>query len=38
MTRKLYYEDSHMDRFESTVTGCVQTDRGYEITLEATAF
>ena len=38
MTRKLYYEDSHMDRFESTVTGCVQTDRGFEITLEATAF
>ena len=38
MTRKLYYEDSHLSRFESRVTGCSQTEKGWEVTLEATAF
>ena len=38
MTRKLYYEDSHLSCFESRVTGCAKTEKGYEITLEATAF
>ena len=38
MTRKLYYEDSHLSRFESRVTGCVQTEKGWAVTLEATAF
>ena len=38
MTRKLYYEDSHLSCFESRVTGCVQTEKGWAVTLEATAF
>lgn len=38
MTRKLYYEDCHLRRFTATVTGCEKTDRGYLITLDATAF
>ena len=38
MTRKLYYEDSHMHRFESRVTSCEETKKGWAITLEATAF
>ena len=38
MTRKLYYEDSHMRRFESRVTFCEKTPKGWAITLEATAF
>ena len=38
MTRKLYYEDSHLSRFESRVTDCVSREKGYEIILEATAF
>jgi len=37
-TRKLYYEDSHLTDFTSTVTGCTEVPNGYEITLEATAF
>ena len=38
MTRKLYYEDSHLSRFDSRVTDCVSREKGYEIILEATAF
>ena len=38
MTRKLYYEDSHLSRFESRVTACEETKKGWAITLEATAF
>ena len=38
MTRKLYYEDCHLAVFSATVTGCVETDRGWEVTLDATAF
>ena len=38
MTRKLYYEDCHLARFTSLVTSCAETDRGWEVTLEATAF
>lgn len=37
-TRKLYYEDCHMQTFTATVTGCEKTDRGYLVTLDATAF
>ena len=36
--RKLYYEDSHLREFTATVTGCVETKQGWEITLDATAF
>ena len=38
MTRKLYYEDSHLERFESRVTGCEKSERGWAVTLEATVF
>ena len=38
MTRKLYYEDCHLAEFAAVVTGCAATEKGYEITLDATAF
>jgi alanyl-tRNA synthetase len=38
MTRKLYYEDCHLRQFTSTVTGCDQTEKGWRITLDSTAF
>ena len=37
-TQKLYYEDCHLREFSATVTGCVQTQEGYLVTLDATAF
>lgn len=37
-TRKLYYEDCHLYRFRATVIGCEAVKKGYEITLDATAF
>ena len=37
-TKKLYYEDSHLGRFAARVISCVQTDKGFEIILDATAF
>ncbi len=37
-TRKLYYEDSHLREFSAEVLSCVQTDKGFEVTLAATAF
>lgn len=37
-TRKLYYEDCLLREFTATVTGCAQTDKGYLVTLDATAF
>ena len=36
--KKLYYEDSHMRTFTATVTGCEESENGYAITLDATAF
>ena len=36
--RKLYYEDSHIRNFTARVTGCEKNDKGYLITLDATAF
>lgn len=36
--RKLYYEDCHLKNFTARVTSCCETDRGYLITLDATAF
>ena len=37
-TRKLFYEDCHTEGFTATVTGCTGTDKGYAVTLDATAF
>ena len=37
-TRKLYYEDSHIQSFTARVESCVATDGGWEIVLDATAF
>ena len=38
MTRKLFYEDCHLAVFSARVTGCAETEKGFEITLDATAF
>ena len=37
-TRKLYYEDCHMQEFTGVVTGCEACDKGFWITLDQTAF
>ena len=37
-TRKLYYEDCHLSRFSASVLSCGQTDKGWEVVLDATAF
>lgn len=36
--QKLFYEDSHLKTFIATVTGCAQVKKGWEVTLDATAF
>ncbi len=37
-TRKLYYEDSHLDRFTAQVLSCEQDGQNYRVILDATAF
>ena len=37
-TRKLYYEDCHLQKFTAKVMDCTQTEKGFLITLDATAF
>ena len=37
-TRKLYYEDTHIRTFSAAVLSCEETDKGWEILLDATAF
>lgn len=36
--QRLFYEDSHIRTFSAQVTGCQKTDKGFLITLDATAF
>lgn len=36
--RKLFYEDSHLQTFTATVTGCETVKDGWAVTLSATAF
>ncbi len=36
--RKLFYEHSHLQEFTARVTGCRQTEKGWLVTLDATAF
>ena len=38
MTRKLYYEDSHIKHFTATVVSCEQGKEHYEVVLDQTAF
>ena len=38
MTRKLYYEDCHLTHFSARVTSCEASEKGWMITLDATAF
>ena len=38
MTRKLYYEDCHINRFQAQVIACEESPKGYEVRLDATAF
>lgn len=37
-TRKIYYEDCHLSRFTAQVCSCDRAEKGYRITLDATAF
>ena len=37
-TRKLYYEDCHLTSFAARVLSCQETDKGWQIVLNATAF
>ena len=37
-TRKLFYEDCHIRSFSATVTRCISTEKGFLVTLDATAF
>ena len=37
-TRKLYYEDSHLRTFSAKVLSCENTEKGFAVVLEATAF
>ena len=37
-TRKLYYEDSHMTAFAARVLSCEETEKGFKVILDATAF
>ena len=37
-TKKLYYEDVYMKEFTAKVLECRETDKGYEIVLDQTAF
>ena len=36
--QRLFYEDSHIRSFSAFVTDCRETDRGFLVTLDATAF
>ena len=38
MTRKLYYEDCHLSRFEAEVLSCEAAGNGYYVNLNQTAF
>ena len=38
MTRKLYYEDPEIVRFQAEVVRCERTEKGYAVVLDATAF
>ena len=37
-TRKLYYEDSHLQHFSAQVLSCEKREKGWEVILDATAF
>ena len=37
-TRKIFYEDPMCREFSARVTGCEKTEKGFEVTLDATAF
>ena len=36
--KKLLYEDCHLTQFSAKVTGCEKSEKGYLVTLDATAF
>ena len=37
-TRKLYYEDAHLQKFTANVVSCQQSKKGWLVTLDQTAF
>ena len=38
MTEKLYFNDSHLSRFEATVLSCAEDKKGYAVVLDKSAF
>ena len=38
MTKRLYYENAYCREFDARVTGCREGKRGWEVTLDQTAF
>ena len=38
MTEKLYYQDSHLSHFQARVLACRETEKGFEVVLDKTAF
>ena len=38
MTEKLFYQDSHLHEFTAQVLSCEETEKGYKIVLDRTAF
>ena len=38
MTERLYYTDSHCRAFDASVLSCTETDRGFAVVLDRTAF
>ena len=37
-TRKLYYENCHLQEFSANVLSCTQNEKGWQVVLDATAF
>lgn len=38
MTEKLFYKDSHLHEFQAQVVSCEQSEQGYQVVLDRTAF
>ncbi len=38
LTQKQYYEDSHRTQFQAKVLSCMETEKGFEVILDATCF
>ena len=38
MTHRLYYDDSYISEFDAQTVSCTETDRGFEVVLNRSAF